>query len=140
MIDHTMRIHPSARAVAALLDNHDGIEASWDDKNKHYRAVIEMAPWYNGRERGLVFVLRDDDWKIRETVVAVVFEHRNSDKICVLHWEHEHNYLNPPTLDDVPKGIYKDKYDVSASFAHDEHEKAATYIYDLFNKFCKREF
>lgn len=140
LIDFTFNVHPSALAVAHLLNRHDGIESSWDKMRSEYLARINTAPWYNGRERGLVFVLSDRSYACRKVCVAVVYEHRNSDCVCILHWEADHNYLNPPTLADIPEGTFKDKWDVAESFKYDEHHKAAQYIYDLFETFCAANF
>lgn len=138
LVDFTFNINHQALAVGHLLNGWDGIESSWD--GNRYRARIETAPWYNGRERGLVMVLRDDAWKCKKVCVAVVYEHRNSDSVCVVNWEAERGYLNPPTLEDTPDGVYKDKWDTSASFKYPGCQQAADYIYDVFEKFCAANF
>lgn len=138
LIDFNFNIQPQALAVGHLLNGWGGIESSWD--GNRYLAKIETAPWYNGRERGLVMVLSDRLWQCQKVCVAVVYEHRNSDSVCVVNWESEHGYLNPPTLNDIPEGTYKDKWDTSASFKYPGCQQAADYIYNIFEKFCEANF
>lgn len=128
MIQPNFGIHPSAMAVMALLQNRN-IEPSWD--GNRYTAEVNAAPWYNGREQGIVFYMRDSLWK--RQINCVVYEHRNSDNICVLVFEAK--TFNPPTLADIPDGVYKDKWDVTESFSYNQHLDAAEYINGRLNDF-----
>lgn len=133
MIDMNFGIHPMALCVAQLLAYRDGLECSWDDDDHFYRADITTAPWYNGRERGLVFSMRSPRFGKGQINIAV-YEHRNSDEICLLQF-HTPGLMNPPTLADVPDDVYVDKYDVSARFSHNQIVEAADWVYDQLSEF-----
>lgn len=133
MINMNFGIHPKALCVAQLLAYRDGLECSWDDDSHFYRADIDVAPWYNGRERGLVFSMRSPRFG-KGQINIVVYEHRNSDEICLLQF-HTPGLINPPTLADVPDDVYVDKYDVSASFSYNQIVEAADWIYDQLTEY-----
>ncbi len=81
-------LNPQALAVLHLVAGHD---TDCDT----YR--VETSPWYNGRERGIVFSCAPNDFKVNMQHIAV-FEHRNSDRLCALKWT-EAFAMNPPTLE-----------------------------------------
>lgn len=106
-----MQIGAQANAVKAYLELYDGVDQSWDCERKSY-APVDIAGWYNGRERGYVIMFKNND---REQLNIAFFEHRNSDDICALKWIQ--STLNPPTIESAKFGedLYKDKCDVSKS-------------------------
>lgn len=57
---------------------------------------VKTAPWYNGRERGVVFSV--GALLTGEYLHVAVFEHRNSDSLCALRWVNTSGYMNPPTI------------------------------------------
>ena len=128
LFDQNLGICAAARAVAAHLNDHDGVENSWDNERKEYAAQVQCAAWYNGRERGYVFSVARNWGKPYEHHWAV-FEHRNTDSICVVEFQALAG-INPPTWADTPEGTYKDKWDVSKSFAYNEAYECAAWVYE----------
>jgi hypothetical protein len=125
-----------AKAVRAMLDGqYDGVESSWLPGYR-YEASPYISEWHNGRENGYVITLSHH--RASKHLVIVFYEHRNSDNICFLVWESDSGFLNPPTLDDIPDGLFKHSADVTESFKYGEIGKAATYAYDKMEKFWKR--
>lgn len=131
MIDVNFGINHQAMAVMQYMRMFSGIESSWSKENKAYMADVEVAPWYNGRERGVVFSLKDRSYR-RQLNIAV-FEHRNSDQICAVMFEAY--TFNPPTLADVPAGVYESKGDVSKSFGFGRAADMAQWVYDQLEAF-----
>lgn len=119
-------IQPQAMAVMAYLGNYDGIEPSW--KDGRYHARVEAAPWYNGRERGIVFYMSNPSGK---QLNIAVYEHRNTDSICALMWE-QNTYINPPTLQELPEGVFESKWDYSQSWNYGDPSATANWIYEQF--------
>jgi hypothetical protein len=111
----------------------DGLEESWDDKWKRYKANIEIARWENCREQGYVLSLRSDD--CQQQLNVAFFEHRNTDSICAIKW-HQCT-LNSPTIDsaDFNGECYSDKYDTSFDVGYGEAEKMGRWIHDQFVQF-----
>lgn len=117
-----------ARAVLMALQGKigDGIEDSWDNIYKCYRADIRIGRWENCREQGYVISLSNGDMK---QLNVIWYEHRNSDSICAVKWLQ--NTLNTPTISTAEFGeVFKDKYDVSISLGHGEYQDMADWIYD----------
>lgn len=124
-------INPQALAVMAYLGTYDGIEASYCP-GAGYLAHVRAAPWYNGRERGIVFYMQDVKG---EQLNIAVYEHRNSDQICALMWVK--TYINPPSLATLPEDVFKDKYDYTESWNYGEAVLASRWIIKKFNDFWK---
>jgi hypothetical protein len=131
LVHSNFGIGSQSLAVMCYLNEYDGIESSWCLQNKKYLAQLEAAPWYNGRERGIVFYMRSADYANQLNIA--VFEHRNSDSICALMWQGR--TFNPPTLADVPEDVYKDKWDISHQMAYGEAAAMAQWIYNRCNDF-----
>jgi hypothetical protein len=131
LVDSTFGIGSQALAVMSYLNAHDGIESSRCTNTNKYLAELNAAPWYNGRERGIVFYLRSEDY-VKQINIAV-FEHRNSDAICALLWTGR--TFNPPTLSDVPDGVYKDKWDVTHEVTYGYAANMAEWIYYQLDNF-----
>jgi hypothetical protein len=113
-----------AQAVACYLNHQDGLEGSWDDAKCGYTAKPIISRWENCREQGYVISMRAPNSK---QINIAFFEHRNSDQICTIKWEQ--NTINAPTIDTAKFGdVYKDKWDVSASFGYAEIVKAGDWI------------
>lgn len=129
MIEHNFGINWQAMAVLAELQSRDGLECSWD--GERCRARVEHAPWYNGRERGVVFYMRHRGRQIN----LAVFEHRVGDHICGAEWEGV--TLNPPTLNDLPEGKFDGPPNMftagrqwTTEFPYGSVAKAAQWVYD----------
>lgn len=88
LVDLSLGVNCQAWAVAHYLtrvENNYGFDR------------VETAPWYNGRERGLVFSF--GWWQYLKPVLRIaVFEHRNSDDIVALEWQVPNWGMNPPTM------------------------------------------
>lgn len=80
----------------------------------------------NCREQGYVFTL-SIAWK--QVLHIVVYEHRNSDRICVKAFEG--SFINTPRAEQIPM---KDKYDLDKFFSYGSVFEAAKWITDRFTK------
>lgn len=123
-----------ARAVLAYLQSHDRIESSWDKESKRYLAEPEVDRWHNCREQGYVVSLKLYDSQCKQ-INIVFYEHRNSDSICALVFEGL--YLNPPTIDNLPEGVYKDKYDYTHSVEYGKPAEMAAWIMQQLETFYR---
>ena len=121
MIESNFGINWQALAVLANLQSRDGLECSWD--GSRCRARVESAPWYNGRERGVVFYMRHPSGR---QVNLAVFEHRVGDHICAAEWECL--TLNPPTFNDLPEEF--DGSDWTMDWPHGSIVEAADWVYE----------
>ena len=131
LVNPNFGIGAQALAVMAYFNEHDGIEPSWD--NGRYCAEVNAAPWYNGRERGVVFYMRSENYKHQLNIA--VYEHRNSDAICAVRWVG--STFNPPTLTDIPEGTYQNKWDTSKDFSYGQSHEMAHWLYEEFCDFWK---
>ena len=120
-----------AMATFGYLSGIDGIENSWDDERTEYRARTRVGDWFNGRERGFSLLVEDARYRI-PTQVFIVYEHRGSDTLCILHYVTEGSMMNPPTLQTLPEGLYNSSSDYTKGFDYTESWKAAQYIIDKF--------
>lgn len=122
-----------SQATLAYLRQRSGIEASWNNSRGCYEAEPEINRWHNCREQGYVVSLRSQDYS--RTLNVAFFKHRNSDEICAV--EFEFRGLNPPTINDIPKGHpYRDsKYAVSHKVDHDQPAQMAEWIYERLTDF-----
>jgi hypothetical protein len=131
LVNPNFGIGSQALAVMAYFNAHDGIEPSWN--NGRYCAEVNAAPWYNGRERGIVFYLRD--LRHQHQLNIAVYEHRNTDSICAVRWK---GYtFNPPGLADIPEGTYQDKWDTAHDVSWGEAHSMAQWVYEQFCEFWK---
>lgn len=128
-------INAQAMAVLAFLERYDGLECSWDRESGRYNANVQVAPWYNGRERGIVVYLHAMNSPAQINIA--IFEHRNSDKICAALWEDSNCTLNPPTLNDMPEEVYNDG-NWTESWGYGEVADVAGWVYDQLDDFWKR--
>jgi len=93
-----------------------------------YSYDIKTRSWYNGRERG--FVISAGKFLSTNPIHIAVYEHRNSDNIGVLKWDH-HSYHNSPLED---KEIFDNAFPNKNSskpfinFSSGEYQKCADWI------------
>jgi hypothetical protein len=125
LFNHGDGANPQAQAVLAYLNGRDGIENSWSVEQKRYIAEPTVARWYNCREQGYVVSMRSKNYD-RQINIAF-FEHRNTDEICAIEWEQE--TINPPTLNDIPDGVYQNKSDISKSLNYGKVVEMSEWIY-----------
>ena len=90
----------NSESVTYLKNEHDG------------KVYIKVGRFENCREQGYIFTL---NYNFGVVMNYAVYEHRNSDSLCVLLFKTECN-LNTPTLDEVWKDK-KDKWDVDKTFS-----------------------
>ena len=95
--DMSFHIHPCAHAVGTLLAYREPDFAVWDEK-AGYLAWFETKPWYNGRERGLCFIMQPERVPGARAIFLAVFEHRCSDDIVVEEWIENGLPLNEVSL------------------------------------------
>lgn len=105
MADPTFGINGQALAVLALLSGRE---------NELAFRVVKTAPWYNGRERGVLFRFGNEAGPVLN---VAVFEHRNSDQLCAVAWVRDGWGTNPPNISTDGGFAYPtdNKYDVSHS-------------------------
>lgn len=123
-----------AQAVLAYLRGNSGIECSWDRESGQYLAEPEVDRWHNGRERGYVVHMRGHMYN--NQINIAFFEHRNSNAICAVMFEAF--TMNPPTLADIPEGVYLDKSDTSYDVGYGEAAKMANWINQQLIDFWKK--
>lgn len=124
---------PQAAAVLAYLREGDGIEESWSADLKDYQADPQVDRWHNGREQGYVVSMRAKNYG--KQINIAFFEHRNLDSICAIVFEVF--TMNPPTLADIPEGVYKTKWDTAKDFGYGEAAQMATWIKEQLVSFWK---
>ncbi len=126
--DMTFGIGGQAMAVAVMLSERDPDFAD-HHKDVGYRVHLRTTPWYNGRERGVLITVAHPGGPGGH---IAVFEHRNSDCICAVTWaEVEVDLMGPPpTIDNVPPGIYESKWDAKEIAGYGEIGKAVEWVYN----------
>ena len=125
-----------AVAVRAYLDGRDGVEASWCDEEKRYRARVDCAEWQNCRERGFVISLIAPEYRGKQLNIAF-FEHRNSDDICAVEWV-QNTHINPPNINTAKfDGAYESKWDVSHSVPYGHAGQMADWIIERLEEHWK---
>jgi len=130
------RISYQAKAVLAYLNAHEGVEDSWDDEHKCYRATPYVSEWHNGRENGYVVTMKNM-FGCGDQLNIAFFEHRNSDHICAIRWV-QNTGPNPPNLCTSDFGnVYRNKYDVSYEVPYGQPAKMADWIYQELGKHWK---
>lgn len=129
MIESNFGINWQALAVLANLQSRDGLECSWN--GERYKARVESAPWYNCRERGVVFYLKH--LKSGRQVNVAVFEHRVGDHLCAAEWESDFT-LNPPGLADLPEDTFNGG-NWTCRWDHGQVSDAAEWVYSRLERF-----
>lgn len=89
---------------------------------------IEVARYENKREQGYILTLRKNGKQMN----VAVYEHRNSDSICVVVFEKV--TPNSPKNTDVWENM-TDKWDVTELFGCGNIEECANYIEEVFDEF-----
>lgn len=91
---------------------------------KEFRGEVEVGRWENCREQGYVFSINAG---YRRCKNYCVYEHRNSDQLCVQMFEGFH--LNTPSIEDVFKDK-RDKWDIDKIFSCEQIVECAEFIYN----------
>jgi hypothetical protein len=131
MADPSFNVHGSAMAVLYLLSLREPTFAEYKDG----RYILERitAPFYSGRERGVIVSYIRYDVEYKRQLNIVFGESRNSDNIFVDEWISDMT-RNPPTLVDFGEEAYKRR----RMFGYDEHRKVAEYIYGRVEEWYKK--
>jgi hypothetical protein len=135
MLNRNYGIGAAALAVQAYIESRDGVESSWNKEKGRYMAEPRVAPWYNGRERGIVIYMVNRDYS--DQINIAVYEHRNSDNICALMWN-QLTYMDPPTLATMPKGVFESKWDVTESWPYYKAVDAAEWVVAQLDEFWQK--
>lgn len=102
------------------------LDVVWDKEKRKSDATIYVGRYENCREQGYVFTL---NYNCKQRHYAV-YEHRNSDTLCVLISNVPSIFGNTPDVDimwaDKPKDATK--YDYDAGFACGDYEKCVDFI------------
>jgi hypothetical protein len=134
MLNKNYGIGAAALAVQSYLEARDGLDASWNSDKGRYEAEPRVAPWYNGRERGIVVYMTDRQYK--EQINIAIYEHRNSDNICALVWI-QNTGINPPCLATLPEMVLETKWDVDETWSYRDAVDAADWVVEKLNDFWK---
>lgn len=132
MLNKNYGIGAAALAVQAYIEAYDGVGPSWNSEQVRYDAEPRVAPWYNGRERGIVIYMSNRNHT--DQINIAVYEHRNSDNICALMWR-QYTGINPPSLATLPEDVFKDKWDVTQSWSYNKAVDAASWVVEQLDHF-----
>ena len=122
-----------AQAVLAFIRGNEGdILYCGGFDSEHGKNSIHVGRFENGREQGYVFSLIVD--YINSLKNVVVYEHRNSDAICIKFFDG--NFTDTPTIKDIPM---KDKRDYDKSFNCGEVKEAYEEIRKVFIR-CLKDY
>lgn len=102
---------------------------TWD-KEKHI-GELRVGRCENCREQGYIFTFI---YKFKQLVHFWVYEHRNSDELCVV--EFNGTYINTPTIDNIPM---KDKYDTTKEFSCGDVVSCGEWIVDRIYEYIEEE-
>lgn len=94
-----------------------------------YDAEVVIGRYENCREQGYVFSLKYKEFK--QLAHYCVFEHRNSDSICIIKFNG--SFINTPTIEDIWKDR-KGKYDYDKSFEYGQFNEVADWLIEDMRK------
>lgn len=94
-------------------------------------ATPTVSLWNNGSERGYFVSLKRNNKQLN----IIFFEHKNSDDLIVEHFIHDMEPKDVYEYNDIPKEIYKDKFNYDISFPFDKPYDAASYIQKFLEHF-----
>ncbi len=118
-----------AQAVLAYIRAHYFEATDMAYKNGSSKAKVRVGRFENCREQGYVFSIIYDYTKQKN---FCVYEHRNSDNICVL--VNNTFTINTPTIDEMWEGK-KDKWDYDKSFEFGKVVECGDWIIDEMAEF-----
>ena len=106
-------------------------DLTWDKENRRSEGTLNVGRCENYREQGYVFTIT---YGVKQLVHFWVYEHRNSDDLCVV--EFEGHFLNTPTINDIPM---KDKYDTTKEFSCGDIVDCGNWIIERIEYYINRE-
>lgn len=104
---------------------------TWDKKKNRGEGELSVGRCENCREQGYIFTLT---YGAKQLVHFWVYEHRNSDTLCVK--EFEGFFINTPTISNIP---IKDKYDTTKDFACGDVVKCGEWIVERIKEYIGKE-
>lgn len=104
---------------------------TWNKEKHRAEGELQVGRCENCREQGYVFTLT---YGAKQLVHFWVYEHRNSDELCV--FEFEDFFINTPTINNIPM---KDKYDVTMSFSCGNIVSCGEWIVKRIKEYINKE-
>lgn len=119
--------------LAYLRSNGNSIveNLTWNKEQRRAEGELRVGRCENCREQGYIFTLI---YKNKQLVHFWVYEHRNSDTLCVI--EFDGSFINTPTIDNIPM---KDKYDTTKDFACGDVVKCGEWIVERIFEYIGKE-
>lgn len=113
-----------AQSVLAYLrvTKNNAIDKTWNKEFRKYDASIEVGRYENCREQGYIFSVQYKG----EQRNYCVYEHRNSDDICVVVFDAV--TINTPTLEMVCDAMGDSKWNYTKSFDYGNIVECGDYI------------
>lgn len=141
--DMSFALNPQALAVGTMLAHRPPDFAEYDKEFRKYNVHIETKPWYNGRERGLVFVMQPSAFGPGKTLYLAVYEHRCSDAICIQEWVEDGTPFNEVSLETRRAALGEEAdnqvWQNAKSFPWGAIGKAADYVYKRMERHYQAE-
>lgn len=81
---------------------------------------LTTSPYCNGREMG--FVVSAMATKYTPQTNFAFYEHRNCDQLCVLKWEGNTSIHGAVTHDQIPEGIFPNKWACTAQWSYGNYD------------------
>ena len=104
---------------------------TWDKEKHRAEGELRVGRCENCREQGYIFTLI---YGTKQLVHFWVYEHRNSDVLCVV--EFEGFFINTPTIDNIPM---KDKYDTTKEFSRGDVVSCGEWIVERIIEYINKE-
>lgn len=104
---------------------------TWNNDKHRYEGELQVGRCENCREQGYIFTLT---YGAKHLVHFWVYEHRNSDNLCVV--EFEGFFINTPTINDIPM---KDKYDITKDFPCGDIVSCGEWIVERIKDYINKE-
>jgi hypothetical protein len=115
----------TVQSILPLIRDQLENEISWCDHDS-YR-MPQCHRYHNCREQGYTLIFKRNIGELEPNLNIVIYQHRNSDQICLIVWEHTHHY--PPTQASlIAEGIFEKKSDYTAIFEYNEGDAVARYV------------
>lgn len=123
-----------AQSVLSFIRAHkeSAVDDTWNDEFHRYDADIIVGRFENCREQGYIISVK---YKFEKQRNYAVYEHRNSDDICVVVFDKQ--TINTPTLNDVCKAMNDNKYNLTKAFPCGQIMECGIYIIEDMKVFLK---
>lgn len=122
-----------SQMVLAYVRAHanQAVEKSYDENIGEYGINIRVGRYENGREQGYVFTIDTISYGKYLQKNYAVYEHRNSDTLCVLI-STKRTFVNTPSVDDMwaDKSENASKYNVDKTFSCGDALACGEFIID----------